>query len=141
VNFPIPHRAACHGLAGYFECVLYSSTPVPTMSSASSTYTPEEDYRSASAVVLSTNPNSMPQLSPDMMSWFPLYFPLKRAVWFPDDSECVINIWRKEDGRKVWYEWIVEAFISVDAGRGRGKKRVKVGGSEVHSSAEEGCLM
>jgi type II protein arginine methyltransferase len=141
LHFPIPHRAACHGLAGYFECVLYSSTPVPTMSSASSAYTPEEDYRTASAVVLSTNPNSMPQLSPDMMSWFPLYFPLKRAVWFPDDSECVINIWRKEDGRKVWYEWIVEAFISVDAGRGRGKKRVKVGGSEVHSSAEEGCLM
>ncbi|ETN45074.1 uncharacterized protein HMPREF1541_09950 [Cyphellophora europaea CBS 101466] len=129
LHFPVPHRGACHGLAGYFECVLYT-------------------------VVLSTNPNTMADTSPDMMSWFPLYFPLKSAVWFPDDSECVVTLWRREDGRKVWYEWMVEAFVYVDeGGRTRGKRgkanasgkgrgrRIKVGGSEVHSSFEEGCLM
>jgi type II protein arginine methyltransferase len=72
-----------------------------------------------------------------MMSWFPLFFPLKQPVWFPDESECVVNLWRREDGRKVWYEWMVEAWIRV----ADGKKMVKVGGSEVHSSEKEGCLM
>lgn len=51
--FPVPHRGACHGLAGYFEAVLYAD------------------------VELSTHPLRMERKSRDMLSWFPIYFPLK----------------------------------------------------------------
>lgn len=53
LKFPIPNRGICHGLAGYFETVLYRG------------------------VELSTNPNTMDQKSEGMISWFPIYFPLK----------------------------------------------------------------
>lgn len=149
LHFPIPHRAACHGLAGYFECVLYNTTISPSTASPTSppsrttantttkSPSPTPHLPTHPSVCLSTNPLTMPALSPDMMSWFPLFFPLKQPVWFPDESECVVNLWRREDGRKVWYEWMVEAWIRV----ADGKKMVKVGGSEVHSSEKEGCLM
>ena len=135
LHFPIPHRGLCHGLAGYFECVLYSSI-THTQTSAPRSKGVNETYLTSPDVILSTNPNTMPDLSPDMMSWFPLFFPLKEAVWFPDDSEAVVNVWRKEDARKVWYEWKIDAYMV--AGK-RGK--IRLGGSDVHSSEEEGCLM
>ncbi|KAL8932222.1 MAG: hypothetical protein Q9216_006919, partial [Gyalolechia sp. 2 TL-2023] len=53
LTFPTPHRGVCHGLAGYFEATLYGD------------------------VELSTHPLTMGGKSPDMMSWFPIYFPLK----------------------------------------------------------------
>ena len=53
LHFPVSHRGVCHGLAGYFEAVLYGN------------------------VQLSTNPITMDELSGGMISWFPIYFPLK----------------------------------------------------------------
>jgi protein arginine N-methyltransferase 5 len=53
LTFPIPNRGTCHGLAGYFETVLYKG------------------------VELSTNPITMDAKSEGMISWFPIYFPLK----------------------------------------------------------------
>lgn len=53
LTFAIPNRGTCHGLAGYFESVLYRG------------------------VELSTNPNTMAAKSDSMISWFPIYFPLK----------------------------------------------------------------
>lgn len=53
LRFPVSHRGVCHGLAGYFEAVLYGK------------------------VQLSTNPTTMEELSDGMISWFPMYFPLK----------------------------------------------------------------
>lgn len=53
VNFAVRDRGVCHGLAGYFEAVLYPG------------------------VELSIHPQTMEQKSPGMMSWFPIYFPLK----------------------------------------------------------------
>jgi phage shock protein PspC (stress-responsive transcriptional regulator) len=47
------NRGVCHGLAGYFETVLYGD------------------------VELSTNPVTMDAKSANMISWFPIYFPLK----------------------------------------------------------------
>lgn len=57
LTFPIPHRGTCHGLAGYFETVLYKG------------------------VELSTNPNTMDAKSEGMISWFPIFFPLKVCVF------------------------------------------------------------
>lgn len=53
LTFPCQNRGVCHGLAGYFETVLYRD------------------------VELSTNPTTMDAKSPSMISWFPIYFPLK----------------------------------------------------------------
>jgi protein arginine N-methyltransferase 5 len=57
VTFPIEHQGVCHGLGGYFETVLYSGSEGP--------------------VELSTNPVTMKDKSEDMISWFPIFFPLR----------------------------------------------------------------
>lgn len=53
LNFHIPHAGVLHGLAGYFEAVLYGS------------------------VGLSIHPERKDHISKDMISWFPIYFPFK----------------------------------------------------------------
>ena len=53
LTFHIPHGGALHGLAGYFEAVLYGN------------------------VGLSIHPQRMDKISKDMLSWFPLFFPFK----------------------------------------------------------------
>jgi len=57
-NFRCKERGACHGLAGYFETVLYEGSD-------------------GAKVELSTNPVTMDAKSKDMISWFPIFFPLK----------------------------------------------------------------
>lgn len=52
-TFKVPRRGVVHGLAGYFESVLYGN------------------------VELSTRPDTIDQKSKDMISWFPIFFPLK----------------------------------------------------------------
>jgi type II protein arginine methyltransferase len=58
LNFKCPNRGTCHGLAGYFETVLYEGDETST-------------------VELSTNPVTMDEKSKNMISWFPIFFPLK----------------------------------------------------------------
>lgn len=65
LNFNLRDRAVCHGLAGYFEATLYPG------------------------VELSTNPLNMDEKSPKMMSWFPIFFPLKVSSTF---SSCVPSL-------------------------------------------------
>ncbi|PWY84906.1 protein methyltransferase RmtC [Aspergillus heteromorphus CBS 117.55] len=149
LSFPVANRGVCHGLAGYFETVLYRD------------------------VELSTNPVTMDAKSADMISWFPIYFPLKTPLNVPDNGEVVVTMYRQTDDRKVWYEWMVEVFavegneeaapteVVMSGGRGasptagssksqdaprlqqksRGGRRIRVGTSELHSSIKEGCLM
>lgn len=57
MKFNIQEQGVCHGLGGYFETVLYSGTQ--------------------GSVELSTNPVTMEEKSKDMISWFPIFFPLK----------------------------------------------------------------
>ncbi|KAJ5690303.1 hypothetical protein N7462_004695 [Penicillium macrosclerotiorum] len=155
LSFPIQNRGVCHGIAGYFETVLYGD------------------------VELSTNPVTMDEKSASMISWFPIYFPLKTPLNVPDNGEVVITMYRQTDDRKVWYEWMVEVFSlertnasstrlntpAMSGGRSvspsteslktkepthnmQGStanraeyRRVRVGMSEMHSSIKEGCLM
>ena len=58
LNFNLRDRAVCHGLAGYFEATLYPG------------------------IELSTNPLNMDEKSPEMMSWFPIFFSLKVSPTF-----------------------------------------------------------
>jgi protein arginine N-methyltransferase 5 len=64
-------------------------------------------------VGLSTHPETAHRVSPEMFSWFPLYFPFKAPLYLPSGSELEVNIWRLSDqkGKKVWYEWCAEAYL------------------------------
>lgn len=65
-TFKIPRRGVVHGLAGYFESVLFGD------------------------VELSTRPDTIDAKSKDMISWFPIFFPLKvrngNSDFFPPPS-------------------------------------------------------
>jgi len=63
----------CHGLAGYFESVLYASAEGER---------DEEEHKDGEhkIVELSTNPLTIDRKSKDMISWFPIYFPLDVSI-------------------------------------------------------------
>ncbi|KAG5647401.1 hypothetical protein DXG03_000472 [Asterophora parasitica] len=88
LNFYIPHAGVLHGLAGYFEAVLYGN------------------------IGLSIHPDRKEQVSKDMLSWFPLFFPFKEPLYLPSNSELQVSIWRLTTDRQVWYEWHAESFLS-----------------------------
>ncbi|TQS39443.1 hypothetical protein Golomagni_00032 [Golovinomyces magnicellulatus] len=117
LKFVCKDRGVVHGIAGYFEAVLY-------------------DGGSNGKVELSTRPDTIDTKSRDMISWFPIYFPLKNPLYFPDDSELEVSIWRQTDDRKVWYEWLVEAFVMTGP-----EIRMRLGISDMGSSRKIGCLM
>ncbi|KAF2202151.1 arginine N-methyltransferas-like protein [Delitschia confertaspora ATCC 74209] len=118
LRFPVREMGVCHGLGGYFETVLY-----------------EGDKDGIGKVELSTNPVTMEAKSKDMISWFPIFFPIKTPLHVPQNSELEVSMWRLTDDRKVWYEWLVESFITT------GGKRVRLAVSDLHSSMKSGCLM
>ncbi|KAI4216007.1 MAG: hypothetical protein LQ351_001503 [Letrouitia transgressa] len=115
ISFPLPHRGTMHGLAGYFEASLYGP------------------------VILSTHPGTMEAHSAGMMSWFPIFFPLKEPLYCPTSSTLTVHMYRCTDDRKVWYEWMVESFL--DDSRGARSGKLRLGCSGVGSSREGGCLM
>ncbi|KAJ7170626.1 shk1 kinase-binding protein 1 [Mycena crocata] len=89
LDFFIPHAGVLHGLAGYFEAVLYGN------------------------IGLSIHPHRKDRISKDMLSWFPLFFPFKEPLYLPSNSELQVSIWRLTNQRQVWYEWHAEAFMNV----------------------------
>ncbi|KAI5306487.1 DEAH-box ATP-dependent RNA helicase prp43 [Ascosphaera pollenicola] len=147
LSFTCKNRGVCHGLAGYFESVLYEG------------------------VEISTNPVTMDAKSKDMISWFPIYFPLRTPLTVPPNSELVVTMYRQTDSRKVWYEWIVEVFALVEDTTVRAPsqskqcakepmsfakvaavapstvapiksvRKTRIAMSELHSSIKDGCLM
>lgn len=62
LTFHCRTRGVIHGLAGYFESTLYES---------------QLDENNGAKVEISTHPERIGQKSKDMISWFPIYFPLK----------------------------------------------------------------
>lgn len=58
LKFVCKDRGVVNGIAGYFEAVLY-------------------DGGEGKLVELSTRPDTIDKKSKDMISWFPIYFPLK----------------------------------------------------------------
>ncbi|KAI8146475.1 PRMT5 arginine-N-methyltransferase-domain-containing protein [Fennellomyces sp. T-0311] len=81
VSFEIAEDRIMHGIAGYFEAVLYKH------------------------VMISIHPDTH---SPDMFSWFPIFFPVRTPVQVPRGSTVTLEFWRAGDAKKVWYEWSVE---------------------------------
>ncbi|KAK4226996.1 PRMT5 arginine-N-methyltransferase-domain-containing protein [Podospora fimiseda] len=121
LTFVCPTRGVIHGLAGYFESVLYES---------------EVTGSGKDPVEISILPDQIDRKSKDMISWFPIFFPLKKPLYFPQDTELEVSMWRQTDDTKVWYEWMVEVYAWVGP-----KQRNKVGASEMHSSRKVACLM
>lgn len=116
LTFTSEHYGVCHGLAGYFETVLYAGK--------------------SRTVELSTNPVTIDKKSKDMISWFPIFFPIKTPLFVPVGAELVVYMWRQTDDRKVWYEWLIEVWQRDDQ-----KRKRKIGMSEIGSSRKNGCLM
>ncbi|MCJ1321606.1 methyltransferase protein [Xylographa vitiligo] len=69
LSFRTRHRGVCHGLGGYFEAELYPG------------------------IELSTNPETMERKSEGMISWFPIFFPLRVCMLFS------IRVYYVGDGR------------------------------------------
>ena len=96
--FHIPFAGCLHGLAAYFQAHLYSN------------------------IGLSIHPETAHTISPDMFSWFPLFFPFKEPLYLPSGSELEVSIWRLWDGTKdrIWYEWCAEAYLPLIGSGGPG---------------------
>ncbi|TWU78868.1 methyltransferase protein [Metarhizium rileyi] len=98
VTFVCRSQGVTHGLAGYFESTLYES---------------KLERQKGEKVEISTHPERIDQKSKDMISWFPIFFPLKEPISFPADTELEVSMWRQTDDTKVWYEWLVEAWTWI----------------------------
>jgi protein arginine N-methyltransferase 5 len=70
LTFVCPTRGVIHGLAGFFESVLYAS----------------QTGEGKEPVEISILPDQIDRKSRDMISWFPIFFPLKVRPRFPDVS-------------------------------------------------------
>ncbi|KAH7320082.1 protein arginine N-methyltransferase [Stachybotrys elegans] len=121
LTFVCRTRGVTHGLAGYFESTLYQS---------------QLEENNGDKVEISTHPERIDEKSKDMISWFPIFFPLKQPLYFPADTELEVSMWRQTDDTKVWYEWLVEAWTWVGP-----SSRIKVASSELCSSRSVACLM
>ncbi|KAA8492043.1 Protein arginine N-methyltransferase 1.5 [Porphyridium purpureum] len=81
LTFSISESNNLHGFAGYFDAVLYKD------------------------VTLSTRPGAAG--TDGLVSWFPYFIPISEPVYMARGGECVLDIWRKTDDTRVWYEWCV----------------------------------
>jgi len=78
VEFDIPTTGTMHGFAGFFEAKLYKD------------------------ITISIEPNTH---SKNLISWFPMFFPIREAVTLEANSKIKVNFWRCCSSSHVWYEW------------------------------------
>ncbi|XP_075642080.1 protein arginine N-methyltransferase 1.5 isoform X2 [Castanea sativa] len=81
LQFEIPSdtgSAMVHGFAGYFDATLYKD------------------------VHLGIEPSTA---TPNMFSWFAIFFPLRTPVFVHAGSSLEVHFWRCCGPSKVWYEW------------------------------------
>lgn len=83
LRFEVPidtGSAMVHGFAGYFDATLYKD------------------------VHLGIEPS---MTTPNMFSWFPIFFPLRTPLCIHPGSHIEVHFWRCCGPTKVWYEWCV----------------------------------
>ncbi|CAG9783121.1 unnamed protein product [Diatraea saccharalis] len=81
VSWTVEQDNVMHGFGGYFDCKLYEDEMI--------------------SIVPSTH-------SPGMISWFPVFIPIKTPLRVHKGETITATFWRCIDTRRVWYEWIVE---------------------------------
>eukprot|EP00271_Cylindrocystis_brebissonii_P015961 TRINITY_DN39061_c0_g1_i1.p1 TRINITY_DN39061_c0_g1~~TRINITY_DN39061_c0_g1_i1.p1 ORF type:complete len:675 (-),score=92.30 TRINITY_DN39061_c0_g1_i1:75-2099(-) len=69
-----------HGFGGFFDACLYGD------------------------VRLGIEPSTA---TPNMFSWFPIFFPLRHPLYVPLGAQVECHFWRCTSPTKVWYEWSV----------------------------------
>ncbi|XP_046413047.1 protein arginine N-methyltransferase 5 isoform X1 [Neodiprion fabricii] len=79
-KFVAEQNSVLHGFSGYFEAILYKDATI------------------------SIEPNTH---SPGMVSWFPIFFPIKEAVLLNAGDVVEAHFWRRCTLKNVWYEWCV----------------------------------
>ncbi|EMD45545.1 arginine N-methyltransferase, putative [Entamoeba histolytica KU27] len=84
LSFPMNYDAVIHGFSGTFNVDLYKT------------------------VKLSIVPN---EHSPEMYSWFPLFFPLISPIEVKRGDILELKLWRCETKFSVWYEWLVTSPV------------------------------
>ena len=77
---PLDIDVVVHGLAGYFDALLYDD------------------------VTISIHPETF---SDGMFSWFPLFIPFLAPVNLRSGDRLLVDLWRRSDATRVWYEWAV----------------------------------
>ncbi|KAK9460814.1 PRMT5 arginine-N-methyltransferase-domain-containing protein [Lipomyces oligophaga] len=109
-TFKVPNQSVMHGFAGWFEACLYAN------------------------IRISTHPQRLKETEcEDMVSWFPIWFPIRDPLPISADSEIGISIWRKTDKFKVWYEWAVELFCVTSLPGGMQKERTVLSCTPIHN--------
>ncbi|XP_066592801.1 protein arginine N-methyltransferase 5 [Prorops nasuta] len=79
-TFEVKQDSILHGFSGYFHAVLYDK------------------------VTLSIEPSTH---SPNMFSWFPIFFPIREPVQLKEGDQIVVHFWRRCTPKNVWYEWCI----------------------------------
>lgn len=85
-TFVVKDDCVLNGFAGYFECTLYKD------------------------IFLSTNPATH---SKGMISWFPIFFPIRSPVHLSKGSEVELHFWRLNSSKQVWYEWCITKPVPI----------------------------
>ncbi|EPY54252.1 type II protein arginine N-methyltransferase Skb1 [Schizosaccharomyces cryophilus OY26] len=113
-RFQATNPGVLHGFAGYFEATLYKN------------------------ISLSTLPTTMEEKSPDMFSWFPIYVPVEKPMYIPENSQLELHIWRMTDGMRVWLEWAANTYLVL-----RNGSHIHLSSTQIHNASGKGfsCLM
>ncbi|EPX74383.1 type II protein arginine N-methyltransferase Skb1 [Schizosaccharomyces octosporus yFS286] len=113
-SFQATNPGILHGFAGYFEAILYKN------------------------ISLSTLPTTMEEKSPDMFSWFPMYIPIEKPMYIPENSQLQVHLWRMTDGVRVWFEWSANTYLIL-----RNGSQIHLSSTEIHNASGRGfsCLM
>ncbi|KAH3667838.1 hypothetical protein WICMUC_005238 [Wickerhamomyces mucosus] len=81
--FEIENKCVLHGIAGYFTAKLFENV---TISIVPETHTT------------------------DLISWFPMFFPIENPLYVKDNTLLKISMSRNRDENRVWYDWSLESF-------------------------------
>ncbi|XP_049887187.1 protein arginine N-methyltransferase 5 [Pectinophora gossypiella] len=79
ISWQVKQDNVVHGFGGYFDCTLYADEMI--------------------SIVPATH-------SPGMISWFPVFIPIKTPLRVSKGETLTATFWRCKDSRRVWYEWV-----------------------------------
>lgn len=116
-TFKIRHKTVIHGISGFFTAKLYKD------------------------IEISMRPDNH---TPDLISWFPLFFPLEQPLYVTDDTELEILMVRESSNGKVWYEWSIETFMYLvvpGENSNEFQMRVRTGVTKLHNHRGKGFSM
>ncbi|XP_034947446.1 protein arginine N-methyltransferase 5 [Chelonus insularis] len=93
-NFQVKANSVLHGFVGYFDVILFDN------------------------IVLSIVPTTH---SPGMLSWFPIFFPIREPIQVKAGEVIELHFWRNCSPKNVWYEWSINkpTYVGIHNPNGR----------------------